>query len=743
MIQADPGDGKRLQLWGGVECTVNRVGDRYFDQLAWTGHDLRREDLYRFAELEVSALRYPILWERMVPEGGASSDDLDAIDWSWADDRLSLLRALGIRPIVGFVHHGSGPRKTGLLEPSFAVELARFAAAFARRYPWVCDYTPINEPQTAARFSGLYGFWYPHHRGDASFVRALLSQCRAVVLAMRAIRAINPRSRLVQTEDLGQVASTPLLAYQARFENQRRWLSLDLLTGLVNRQHPLWRYLREQGEASEDELLWFSDPCPPDIVGLNYYLTSDRFLDHRRQRHPQHTWGGNGRHRYADVEAVRVRDAGISGHDALLAQTWHRYRLPLAITEVHLGCTREEQLRWLAEAWDAATEARKSGVSVEAVTAWALLGSKNWHTLVTRDDGTYESGVFDVRGGTPRRTALAQQVAALSAGQAFQHPVLSIPGWWRRDQRWTCQSDDRIFKSDAPTEPAPAGGPQPILITGGNGTLGTAFGRACRSRGIRFRLLSRSQLDIADMAAVRSALATYTPWAVINAAGYVRIDDAEHERETCHRDNTMGPEVLATACREQGVQFLTFSSAMVFDGLRGHPYVESDEVAPLSVYGNSKAEAERRVLLRCPDSLIARTSAFFGPWDARNFVTVALRTLVSGQRLRAAADVMVSPTYVPDLVSACLDLLIDREAGVWHLTNDGAITWAQLAVRAAELAGYDTRLVEECEAAALGYRAARPKYTVLCSERGILLPALSESLGRYLRDSAPMWLQAA
>jgi dTDP-4-dehydrorhamnose reductase len=155
---------------------------------------------------------------------------------------LSRLRKLKIDPIVGFVHHGSGPRHTSLVSENFAEELAAFAGAVATRYPWVNHYTPVNEPLTTARFSGLYGFWYPHGKDDATFIRALYNQLHGTRLAMKAIRRVNPAAQLVQTEDLGKTHSTPLLAYQARFENVRRWLSFDILCGKVNPKHVLWKY---------------------------------------------------------------------------------------------------------------------------------------------------------------------------------------------------------------------------------------------------------------------------------------------------------------------------------------------------------------------------------------------------------------------------------------------------------------------------------------------------------------------
>ena len=133
-------------------------------------------------------------------------------------------------------------RFTDLLDKDFPVKLAAYAAQVAAKFPWVTYYTPVNEPLTTARFSGLYGFWYPHHTNEKSFVEMLLNQVKAIVLAMQAIRKINPEAQLVQTEDLSKIHSTTLLQYQAHFENERRWLTYDLLCGKMNRQHFFWDY---------------------------------------------------------------------------------------------------------------------------------------------------------------------------------------------------------------------------------------------------------------------------------------------------------------------------------------------------------------------------------------------------------------------------------------------------------------------------------------------------------------------
>jgi len=197
---------QKLEIWGGLECTVNRVLDNYFSQMERNGHADRCDDLERFASLGIRAVRYPVLWEKTAPDG------LGQADWSWPDERLPRLRELGVRPIVGLVHHGSGPRHTSLVDPDFPAQLAAYAGAVARRYPWVEHYTPVNEPLTTARFSGLYGVWYPHGRSEKTFIQALLNQCRATVLAMRAIREINPAAKLIQTDDISKSYGTPEMA---------------------------------------------------------------------------------------------------------------------------------------------------------------------------------------------------------------------------------------------------------------------------------------------------------------------------------------------------------------------------------------------------------------------------------------------------------------------------------------------------------------------------------------------------
>jgi dTDP-4-dehydrorhamnose reductase len=719
---------RSLELWAGPECTVNRVGEGWRDQLEETGFATRLDDIDRLADLGVRRVRFPLLWERTAPRGPAHAD------WRWADERLARLRERGIEVVAGLVHHGSGPAGTDLLDPNFAPRLAAYASAVAQRYPWITAYTPVNEPLTTARFAGLYGVWYPHHRDDRSFVRALLHQVQATVLAMRAIRELQPAAQLVQTDDLGYTHSVARLQYQANFENLRRWLAFDLLCGEVDRRHGLWRYLRRHGAGEEELADLVESPCAPDVIGINHYVSSERFLDDRLPHYPHKLHGGNRHHRYVDVEAPRVQGVLVGGVEARLREAWRRYRRPVALTEAHLGCSREEQMRWLHQAWQAAQTVRAEGAEVVAVTAWAAFGTVDWNSLVTHRAGHYEPGMWDVRSATPRPTALARLARQLAAGQTPDHPVLEGPGWWQRELRL-------LYPPHGETQALAMTG-RPLLIAGATGTLGRAFARVCHMRGLPYRLLSRAELDIAEPRSVESALLRWRPWALVNAAGFVRVDEAEQQPRQW-RENLIGPATLAAACAHHAVRLVSFSSDLVFDGDKPEPYVESDPARPLNAYGQAKLESERRVLALCGDALVIRTAAFFGPWDRHNTVTLALDALRRGERWRAAADQVVSPTYVPDLAMAALDLLIDGESGVWHLANRGSMSWAELVAIAAEATGMDVSHVDAVPGAELGQAARRPRQCALASERGAIMPTVHDAIARYLSELAPDTLPEA
>jgi dTDP-4-dehydrorhamnose reductase len=406
-----------IELWGGVECTVNRVGDTYFDQLDRNGHLSRPDDIDAFADLGLTGLRVPIIWERCLE----SFDDFDPM--------LQRVKERGLRAIAGLCHHGSGPRHTSLLHPTFATELAEYAGRVARAYPWIIDYTPVNEPLTTARFSALYGHWYPHARETGLFLRALVNETVATILSMRAINEVDPWARLVQTEDLALTHSTRHLKYQADFENVRRFLSLDLLCGMVDRAHPMYFYMLRHG-IGQHELEWFQENARrPDVIGINYYFTSERYIDEDVSKYPKWSHGGNGRHTYADVHVGMVEGSGMMGHAHALETVYNRYKIPVALTEVHAGCGIEDQMRWLWSAWQGCHDAN---AEVVALTSWALLGSFDWNQLVTALGDHYEPGAFDIRSGKREPTNVASMLQALAKWGHYKHNYLYEKGWWHR-----------------------------------------------------------------------------------------------------------------------------------------------------------------------------------------------------------------------------------------------------------------------------------------------------------------------
>jgi dTDP-4-dehydrorhamnose reductase len=717
-----------------VEYTVNRVSDKYLDQMNMSGHAHRFEDLALITDLGFNALRFPLIWERLAPF------DIEDIDWTWADERLSFLRDKGVRVIAGLVHHGSGPHYTNLLDPDFPEKLVRYATRIAERYPWIDAYTPVNEPLTTARFSGLYGHWYPHARDTRSFLTMLFMECLATSRAMKAIREINPAAELIQTEDIGKAFSTPLLSYQAKFENQRRWLSLDILAGKWGPSHPLWHFSINRGIPEKLAREVAEAPCPPNIIGLNHYITSNRFLDEHLDRYPPHAHGGNGRHSYADVEAVWLGGEKEFSIKELCIETWERYQLPLAITEAHLGCTRDEQMRWLGMVWNSVKDLHAAGMDIRAVTVWNLLGSFDWDSLVTQARNHYESGVYDLRAPNLRPTALATMVKSLAHQQSFDHPVLDMPGWWERPlPQNPFLVEDYFMEPEPQIVPAiqkvPQGKkPRQLLITGKNGALANAFAYVCTRRGLPFTMISHHDLDIADEKKTTEVLEQVGPWALIHAADYPHVDKAEHDADGCFHYNVTSTRVLAEECRRRGLRFMMFSSDLVFDGGQRQPYTENSPPSPLNIYGKTKHIAEMTALDHDPKALVIRSSSsLFGPWDLTNFLTKSLHHLLRGQKLYAAEDLWISPTYLPDLASVSLDLLIDEEQGIWHLANIGETNWAQFARTAALQLGLDPEHIISVPAHQLSFVARRPAFSVLGSERGQLMPHLEHAIDRYIK----------
>lgn len=413
--------GRRLiELWASPEPTLARVDETTFrDQLAETGHDRRDGDCDLLADLGVAASRYPVLWERVAP------NDPHERDFTWAHARLAHLRARGIEPIVTLLHHGSGPSYTSLLDPNFVTLFADYAEAAARAFPWVKRWTPINEALTTARFSTLYGVWYPNASDDRAFGRAIVNETLAIGAAMERIRRIIPDAELVTTEDLQRfTAADDGVAGYVAFLRERRWLSVELLQGRIVPGHPMHAYLTGACAVAVRDLRALADrPTPPNLAAFNHYPHSERYLFTQAD-------GTIG-----DLPAVYIAGEPPLRAEPLVREAAQRLGLPLAIGEVHINAPERERVRWLAQHHDDARALVADGVDFRALGVWAAFGMVDWHSLLRARARVVEDGIYTFASTdeTPQPTLVSHAVQQLARGEAIVDD--GTRGWWERPER--------------------------------------------------------------------------------------------------------------------------------------------------------------------------------------------------------------------------------------------------------------------------------------------------------------------
>ncbi len=241
-------------------------------------------------------------------------------------------------------------------------------------------------------------------------------------------------------------------------------------------------------------------------------------------------------------------------------------------------------------------------------------------------------------------------------------------------------------------------------------------------------------LSILDSDAVDALLSSLRPALVFNCAAYNAVDGAETERELAHAVNAEGAANMARACARHRIRLVHFSTNYVFDGALDRPYVESDLPAPLSVYGASKLEGERRVLDLQPNALVIRTSALFGDRGSAikggSFPERILSRARSGKPLRVVADQKVNPTYTADLAPVALELGESELKGVVHLVASGCAGWDDLA-RAVLGEFHVAAEVEPASSTELGGPARRPLNGCLSSSRVAPLRPWREGLREW------------
>ncbi|PYK56776.1 MAG: dTDP-4-dehydrorhamnose reductase [Verrucomicrobia bacterium] len=260
-----------------------------------------------------------------------------------------------------------------------------------------------------------------------------------------------------------------------------------------------------------------------------------------------------------------------------------------------------------------------------------------------------------------------------------------------------------------------------IAIIGSNGRLGAALVREYQ-RDYEVTSYDRSQFDLGQVDRIRSALAGAKFELLINCAALTNVDYCESHREEAFVVNAETPRLLAKIANEKSAKLVHFSTDYVFDGKKMGPYVEEDKAVPLSVYGESKLEGERRVLEVSSQNLVVRLSWVFGP-DKPSFIDQIIQRARESGVVTAVADKFSAPTYTID-VASWLRLAVDKDANsILHLANNGGCSWqewAQYAIDVCRSLGIPLK-AERVGAVSLAdmknFVAQRPVYTVLSTSK--------------------------
>lgn len=271
-----------------------------------------------------------------------------------------------------------------------------------------------------------------------------------------------------------------------------------------------------------------------------------------------------------------------------------------------------------------------------------------------------------------------------------------------------------------------------LVITGAGGMLGRDLAAAAAAAGHDVTAFTRPELDVTDTAAVRAAVATASPDALVNCAAWTDVDGAEAHEAAALAVNATGAGNVAAAAAAAGALVVQVSTDYVFDGGGRHPYVESDPVAPLSAYGRTKLAGERAVAERAPRWAVVRSSWLFGVHGG-NFVATMLGLAGDRDEVTVVDDQVGCPTFTGHLAAAVVDVCERGLTGVLHVAGGGSCSWHDLAVAAFERTGAQCR-VRRGRTADLERPAPRPAYSVLASERDDAprLPDWREGLAAYL-----------
>lgn len=253
-----------------------------------------------------------------------------------------------------------------------------------------------------------------------------------------------------------------------------------------------------------------------------------------------------------------------------------------------------------------------------------------------------------------------------------------------------------------------------IIVTGANGQLGMELQQLASSYPFfEFVFATRQELPLDNPEMIDSYITRQQPHYFINCAAYTAVDKAESEKELAYKINAEAPGIIAKACKQNNVQLMHISTDYVFNGIGKTPYKEDDATDPVNLYGDSKLEGEKTVINSDPGAIIIRTAWVYSEFG-KNFVKTMLRLMAEKDQISVVSDQSGTPTYAADLAEAILDIISSQqwEAGVYHFSNEGIITWYDFAVAIKELSGSSCK-VNPISSSQYPTPAKRPVYSVL------------------------------
>ena len=259
-----------------------------------------------------------------------------------------------------------------------------------------------------------------------------------------------------------------------------------------------------------------------------------------------------------------------------------------------------------------------------------------------------------------------------------------------------------------------------VLITGADGQLGTELQKT-GPKNFELLALGRDQLDLGTAEPIADTISQFKPTAVINAAAYTAVDQAEEEPEVAEQINSLAPGYLAAACRKNRALLIHISTDFVFDGLGNVPYKPDSKASPLGSYGRTKLLGEEKILEALSTALIVRTSWVYSAYG-KNFVKTMLRLMQERDTVRVVEDQIGAPTWARGLAEMLwASLSKDNIRGIYHWSDEGICSWYQFAKAIAEEAvkiGLIKRCAQVEPISSKNYKtlATRPHYSVLdCS----------------------------